>query len=46
MSIEWKLENNNLILIHVSGKLGIEEHRRVLSEIESIIQKAGKVKLK
>jgi hypothetical protein len=45
MSIEWKLENNNLILIHVSGKLGIEEHRRVLSEIESIIQKAGKVKL-
>jgi hypothetical protein len=45
MSIEWKLEKNNLVLIHVSGKLGIEEHRRVLSEIESIIQKAGKVKL-
>ena len=45
MSIEWKLENNNLILIHVSGKLGIEEHRRILSEIESIIQKAGEIKL-
>lgn len=45
MSIEWKLENNNLILIRVSGKLGIEEHRRILSEMEPVIQKAGKIKL-
>jgi len=45
MSIEWKLENNNLILIRVSGKLGIEEHRRTLSEMGSVVQNAGKIKL-
>ena len=45
MSIEWKLENNNLALIHVSGKLGIDEHQRMLSDLESIIQKTGQIKI-
>jgi len=45
MSIEWKLENNNLALIHVSGKLGNDEHSQMLSVLESIIQKTGQIKI-
>ena len=45
MAIEWKLENNNLAVFNVSGKLGKDEHEQILLEIESIIQKTGQIKI-
>lgn len=45
MSIEWKLENSNLLLFQVSGQLGIDEFREIRSEIEDIAQKVGQIKV-
>lgn len=45
MTIEWKLEKNNLALFHVSGQLGKDEYEKIQSEIESIIHKVGQIKI-
>jgi hypothetical protein len=45
MAIEWKTENNNLIVFEVSGQLGKKEHQQILSEIEAIIIKLGHIKI-
>jgi hypothetical protein len=45
MPIEMKLEDGSLALFNVSGKLGIDESRQIQSDIESIIQKVGQIKI-
>ena len=45
MAIEMKVENNNLAVFHVSGKLGKDEHQQILLEIESLTQKIGQIKI-
>lgn len=45
MPIEWKLENNNLALFHVTGQLGKDEYDKIQSEIESIINKVGRIRI-
>lgn len=45
MAIEWKLEDGGLALFNVSGKLGIDEYLKIQSDIESIIQKVGQIKV-
>lgn len=45
MAIEWKLEENNLVLLQVSGKLGKDESDQIQSDLEPMIQKLGQIKV-
>jgi len=45
MSIEWKIENNNLVVFHVSGQLGKDEYEVIHTELEAIIKKIGQIKI-
>lgn len=45
MTIEWKLEDDNLAVFNISGKLGKAEYDQILSEIESAIEKVGDIKI-
>ena len=45
MSIKWKLEDGGLASFKVSGKLGLDEYLQIQSDIESIIQKVGQIKV-
>jgi len=45
MAIDWKIEAGNLIVFEVSGQLGKAEHQQIMTEIESVIQKLGRIKI-
>lgn len=45
MAIEWKIDQNNLIVFEVHDRLGKEEHRKILAEIENLINKIGQIKI-
>lgn len=45
MPIEWKIEENNLALLQVSGRLGKDEYDQIQSDLEPIIQKLGHIKV-
>lgn len=45
MSIELKLEKNNLALLHVSGQLGKAEVEKMQADLEPIIQKLGNIRV-
>jgi len=45
MAISWKIENGNTIIFEVTGELGKAEHQKIMTEIESVIQKLGRIKL-
>lgn len=45
MAIKWELESNNLVVLHITGILGKDEHEEMLIEIESVIQKTGQISI-
>ena len=45
MAIEWKIEDGNLVVCHVSGELGKAEYDDMLSNLESVIQETGEVRI-
>jgi hypothetical protein len=45
MSIELELENDNVVLIQITGLLGKSEVEKMQSVLEPIIQKQGNIKL-
>ncbi len=45
MSIHRELENNNRAVFRVSGQLGKEEFNKIQSEIDSLIQSVGNIKI-
>ena len=45
MPIELNIEEGKLLVFDISGKLGKDEHQRILAEIESIIHKVGNIKI-
>jgi hypothetical protein len=45
MAIEWKIEENNLVVFEVHDKLVKEEHQNILTEIENLINKLGHIKI-
>ncbi len=45
MPTRFELESNDLCLIHVSGKLSVEEIHQVQAECEKVIQSNGSARL-
>lgn len=45
MPVEYKFENNNLLVLHVSGKLGKVEHDQMQAQLGSDIQRLGEIKV-
>ena len=45
MPIKWKLEEDNLAVFRVSGKLGKDEFDQIQAETESAIHKVGQIKI-
>jgi len=45
MAIEWKLEDNNLAIFQVNGRLDKNEYQNMQTEMEAIIQKVGEVRI-
>lgn len=45
MAIEWQLEENNVFVIRVTGKLGIDEMGDAQSNCETAISKLGHIKI-
>ncbi len=45
MSIQWQLEEDNLGVFRISGKLGKAELERVQSECETVIKKIGNIRI-
>lgn len=44
MAVEWQLEENNVFVIRVTGKLGIDEMGDAQSNCETAISKLGHIK--
>ena len=45
MPIRWQVEEDNLVVLRVSGLLGLQEYRHAQGEMEATIKKLGKVSL-
>jgi len=45
MPVEWNLQENNLVLCHVTGELGKAEHTQILDEIGAAISKVGQLRI-
>ncbi len=45
MPARFELENDNLCVIHVSGKLSVEEIQQAQAECEKVIQREGNIRL-
>ena len=45
MPASFKLENNGICLINVTGKISVDEFKLVQADCESAIQKNGSIKL-
>ena len=44
MPVEWQIEKDNLVVLRVSGQLGIEEYQQAQADMEASIRKLGRVK--
>jgi len=45
MPVEWQLEQNNLAVFHITGKLGKAESETIQAEVEVVINKIGHISL-
>ena len=45
MPVEWKLEDNNLATVHVSGQLGKKEYEQIQASTVSAISTVGKIRI-
>ena len=45
MPVSWTISDNNLVTFKATGKLGMAEYQQIQSEIETLIQKVGYIKI-
>jgi len=44
MPVEWRVEKNNLVVLRVSGELGMDEYLQAQGDMEASIRQLGMIK--